>query len=317
MMLQLTLPPNYSPTLTLYTRLNATLVGPSVPGTAVSGRPTLYDFNLNSLATGDYVVDINNPAGRLLLRKTSTDYLLASEWWQLECSGNSGSDPGKVLVNQDYGGPGALVYCLDGVPVADATIEVFLYMDYVAGKQDATYRVANSRQTVDGDWAMPVYLDPEIYVLRYYRTGVAGPDAYRVVVTFNPADIDITPINPVPSQITLGLRQALTGANPPKPPKTYYTEPPPGAVTVDHNYGGKDNLVYRLNNKVVADAIIQVFTLEDYEKKPADLLAIVASTRQNADGSWASAVHLLPGKYVLHCFKKNVAGPDSFNITVE
>lgn len=316
MMLQLTLPPNNSPTLELYTRETATLVGPAVPGTAVSGRPTLYDFDLDSLANGDYVVDINDPAGRFLLRKTSTDYLLATEWWQLECGFGSNSDPGKVLVNQDYGGPGALVYCLDGVPVADATIEVFLYVDYIIGKQDATYRVANSRQTVDGDWAMPLYLDPEIYVLRYYRTGVAGPDAYRVVVTFNPADIDITPINAVPSQITLGLHQPVK-SNLAQPPKTYYSEPPAGSITVDHNYGGADNLVYRLNNKPVADAIIQIFTADDYEKKPADLLSIVASTRQNADGSWASAVHLMPGNYVLHCFKKNVAGPDSYHITVE
>lgn len=316
MMLQLTLPPDYSPTLELYTRETSTIVGPAVPGSAVSGRPTLYSFDLDGLAAGDYVVDINDPAGRFLLRKTASDYLLATEWWQLECSGGgNSSDPGKVLVNQNYGGPGALVYCLDGVAVADATIEVFLYMDYIAGRQDATYRVANSRQTVDGDWAMPVYLDPEIYVLRYYRTGVAGPDAYRVVVTFDPADIEITPVNPIPSQITLGLHQPITVAA--KPPSTYYSEPPEGAITVDHNYGGKDNLVYRLNNRPVADAIIQVFTADDYEKKPADLLAVVASTRQNADGSWANAVHLVPGNYVLHCFKKNVAGPDSFQITVE
>jgi hypothetical protein len=188
-------------------------------------------------------------------------------------------------------------------------------MDYIAGRQDATYRVANSRQTVDGSWAMPVYLDPEIYVLRYYRTGIAGPDAYRVVVTFNPADIEITPINPVPSQVTLGLHQPVNSSA--KPSATYYSEPPEGAITVDHNYGGKDNLVYRLNNRPVADAIVQIFTADDYEKKPADLLAVVASTRQNADGSWANAVHLVPGNYVLYCFKKNVAGPDSFQITVE
>lgn len=317
-MLQLTLPPNYSPTLQLYTRADGTIVGPAVPGTAVSGRPTLYDFDLDSLAPGDYVVDIGTPAGRFLMRRTASDYLLAHEWWQLECCGSgNNADPGKVLVNQDYGGPGALVYCLDGIPVADATIEVFLYVDYMAGRQDATFRVANTRQTVDGGWAMPLYLDPEIYVLRYYRTGVAGPDAYRVVVTFNPADISITPINPVPSQITLGLYSPTVKATATPPAKTYYSEPPAGSITVDHNYGGENNLVYRLGGKPVADAIIQVFTADDYEQKSADLLAIVASTRQNDDGSWANAIHLMPGNYVLHCFKKNVAGPDSYHITVE
>jgi hypothetical protein len=83
-MLQVTIPPGKSPTIQPYARSTALAVGSPIAGTAVSGRPTLYEFDVTGLADGDYVVDLSNPDGRFVLRKTGSDYLAADEWWELD-----------------------------------------------------------------------------------------------------------------------------------------------------------------------------------------------------------------------------------------
>lgn len=102
-------------------------------------------------------------------------------------------NPDKVMVNQDFGGADNLMYTLDGEPVADALIELFLYSDYIAGNYNSN-RIDSTRQRIDGTWAKAFYLDPQEYVVRFYRTGVAGPDAFKLVVSFDADEIDITPL---------------------------------------------------------------------------------------------------------------------------
>lgn len=83
-MFKMTFPPNLSPTIQPYSRTSGLAVGSPIVGTAVSGRPTLYQFDASALANGDYELDITNPLGRALLRKSSTDYRLGSEWWEFD-----------------------------------------------------------------------------------------------------------------------------------------------------------------------------------------------------------------------------------------
>jgi len=307
-MLQLTLPPNRAPEIQLYARAGGQPVGGRIPGTVVPDRVTLYNFDVSGVANGDYVLDIFNPWGRVMFRKSNTTYLLADEWWELDYLTDPARDPSKVFVNQDYGGPGALVYALDGIPIADATIEVFLYSDYVAGNRNGNYRINNSRQTVDGKWATAFYLDPEDYVLRYYRTGTAGPDEWKVVVTFNPNDIVITPLDPLQaSAATLG------GVRIPQIPTPPAVEP----VTVTQHYSGENALVYQLDGKPVGGATILVFSADVYNSGNHLQGNAVAATEQDADGNWIRPLTLVPGRYILHCFKRNVAGPNSYNLVVE
>jgi hypothetical protein len=303
-MLQLTLPPNREPELQLYTRANSTQINPRIFGTVVTGRDTLYNFDLSAVPNGDYVVDIYDPYGRVMLRKGTGSYLLADEWWELDYLSNPATDPSKILVNQDYGGTGALIYALNGIPVADASIELFLYSDYMAGNRDGNYRINSTRQTVDGTWAIAFYLDPQDYVLRYYRAGIAGPDEWKLTAALDPADIEIIPL----SQSGLGLaelRGALSLRKPAKP------------VRVDQHYQGQNNLVYRLNNKPVAGATILAFTADVYNSGNHLQGNAVASTEQDASGNWTQPMMLLPGQYVLHCFKKNAVGPNAYSLTVE
>jgi len=307
-MLELTLPPNRVPTIQPYARANALPVGAPISGSVIAGRSTLYEFDVDDLPNGDYVVDISNPYGRFVLRKFNTTYLMAEEWWELDYLTDPEKDPGRILVNQNYGGPNALTYALNGIPVDDATIELFLYSDYAAGNRNGNYRINDSRQKVDGTWAVPFYLDPQDYVLRYYRTGVAGPDAWKVVVSFDPADIEITPLElSGMSAVTLGKLQIS-----PEVP-----EQPKNTIAVDHNYGGKSNLVYRLDGQPVVGATIQIFKADSYNSGNRLAVNIVAQTEQRADGSWAAPLRLAPGRYVMHCYKKGVAGPNSFNLLVE
>lgn len=301
-MLQLTLPPNRTPSIQPYARATALAVGTSITGTAVVGRSTLYNFNVSGLADGDYVVDVLNPYGRFMLRKVGTSLLIADEWWELDANPNT--DPGKVLVDQDYGGVNNLTYEIDSIPVADASIEVFLDSSYTAGNRDSPYRIATSRQTAAGNWAAACYLDPDTYVLRYYRNGVAGPDGYRLVVSLDPTEIVVTPLTP--GSGPAGLRLHRDAAPAPMLHPVYPT------VAVNQDYGGEGNLIYKVNGVPVVGATMQIFRAGDTQGNQ-----VLASTQQLTDGTWAQALHLVPGQYVLHCFKKNVAGPNSYNLTVE
>lgn len=194
-MLQLTLPPNKTPQITLYTRETATAVGSAITGTESETRPTLYSFNISSVADGDYVVDVTEPYGRFVLRKVGENYLVADEFWELDYTSDPATDPNKILVNHNYGGVQNLTYTVNGSIVADASIEVFTYSDYSAGLINGIYRVAESRQKIDGTWAVPVYLDPGVYVLRFYKEDVAGPDIYRLTVSFTASEIAVVKLN--------------------------------------------------------------------------------------------------------------------------
>jgi hypothetical protein len=302
-MLQLTLPPDRTPSIQPYARTTSLTVGASITGTAVAGRATLYNFNVSGLADGDYVVDVLNPYGRFMLRKSGTNLLIADEWWELDANPNT--DPGKVLVDEDYGGTNNLTYEIDGVPVADASIEIFLDSAYTAGNRDSTYRIATSRQTAAGNWAAACYLDPDTYVVRYYRNGVAGPDSYRLVVSLDPSEIVVTPLT---SGGSANLRLHRSAA----PAPLTAIHPVYRTVAVNQDYGGTGNLVYKVNGKPVDGATLQVFKADDYKGGQA-----IASAQQGADGTWTNTLQLTPGRYVLHCFKKNVAGPNSYTLTVE
>lgn len=217
MALQLTLPPGHFPTIQPYSRVpDGVLVGLPIAGVAVSGRATLYNFNISGLADADYTVDMTDPLGRFLLRKSGLTYLMADEWWQLDYLTDPAKDPGKVLVHHNYGGTGRLTYTLAGVPIADTVIEAFLYADYMAGRQSSEYRIADSRQRADGTWTRAFYLDPQIYALRFYRNAVAGPDAYRVVVSFTTSAITVTAIPPGsgPSPLMLPPLFSLVASEP-------------------------------------------------------------------------------------------------------
>ena len=318
-MLELTFPPNYSPTIQPYARDTAAPVGPSIVGEVSNTRPTLYEFDVSGLANGDYVVDIDSPRGRFLFRKFNSIYLMADEWWQLDYLTNPADDVSKILVDQNYGGLGALTYSLAGIPVADAIIELFLFSDYVAGNRNGNYRLNNSRQKLDGNWAVPFYIDPQIYVLRYYRNGVAGPDYWKVVVSFDPADIVITPLQAAGSSLAiLGVALKPVSLTPVPPPVKIPAIPLQlvDGIKIDQNYGGPKALTYLLNNKPVAGATIQFFNADDYNSDHRFSASVVAQTEQKANGSWVSSVSLPPGNYVINCFKKNVAGPNAFSLVV-
>lgn len=107
-------------------------------------------------------------------------------------SGTTASE--KVLVNQDYGGTSKLTYVLRGRPISDATIEVFLYSDYLLGRFNDNYRIDRTRQRIDGTWEKAFYLDPEEYAIRFVKANVAGPDDYYVVVSYDENEIRVQKI---------------------------------------------------------------------------------------------------------------------------
>jgi hypothetical protein len=113
--------------------------------------------------------------------------------------GDAGSTPGggcigigSEYVDQDYGGSNNLCYVLDGVAVDNADIMIFLYNDYIIGNRGQKYAKALSKTTVSGAWVQAVMLDPEVYAIQFNKQGEAGPDAWRLVVSKDPSEIEVS-----------------------------------------------------------------------------------------------------------------------------
>lgn len=73
-----------TPNLRLYNRDTDTAATSAITGTARSPRTTVYDFDIGSVAVGDYDCDIASPAGFVRLRITSTGYKFCNEWHELD-----------------------------------------------------------------------------------------------------------------------------------------------------------------------------------------------------------------------------------------
>lgn len=90
-----------------------------------------------------------------------------------------------------------------------------------------------------------------------------------------------------------------------------------GAVLVNHNYGGPDNLRYVAPNGAgVEDGTIQVYLKEDYDAGLRGRGYILAETSTGPDGRWVRDLALDPGTYTLVFFKQGVYAPTTKDITV-
>jgi len=90
-----------------------------------------------------------------------------------------------------------------------------------------------------------------------------------------------------------------------------------GSVSVDQDYGGAGNLTYTLNGNPVSGASIRAYLASDYNASRRGADYVVASATQKADGDWSNPLLLDPGQYKLLFYLRDVAGPDTFDLTVE
>ncbi len=91
----------------------------------------------------------------------------------------------------------------------------------------------------------------------------------------------------------------------------------PGAVLVNHNYGGTDALSYKTSGgSGIDNANIYVFIKTDYDSNNTGNAFIVAKTTTNVAGQWVSNLMLDPTVYTLVYFKQGYFGPDLKILTV-
>lgn len=91
-----------------------------------------------------------------------------------------------------------------------------------------------------------------------------------------------------------------------------------GAVLINHNYGGEDNLRFVAPNGVGIDnATIQCFTRADYLAHKISRGYVVAETTTDMQGRWVRPMALDPGNYVLVFFKQGAYEPKAVELTVE
>jgi len=90
-----------------------------------------------------------------------------------------------------------------------------------------------------------------------------------------------------------------------------------GAILINHNYGGEDNLRYVAPNGLGIDnATIHIFLKEDYDAGKRGRGYIIAETTTDADGRWVRDVALDEGEYAVVFFKQGIYAPSVTYITV-
>jgi len=90
-----------------------------------------------------------------------------------------------------------------------------------------------------------------------------------------------------------------------------------GAVMVNHDYGGTDNLRYvGPNGSGIENGSIICYLKEDYDAERRSRGFIIAETRTNVDGRWTREMYLTPGDYTLVFFKSGEYSPTVKEITV-
>lgn len=92
-----------------------------------------------------------------------------------------------------------------------------------------------------------------------------------------------------------------------------------GAVLVDQNYGGPDNLIYAAEDGcAITGATIHIFKQADFAEPGVtiDRALAVARTFTTANGRWTQSLRLDAGDYVILYEKLGEYGPDMVNLTV-
>lgn len=90
-----------------------------------------------------------------------------------------------------------------------------------------------------------------------------------------------------------------------------------GSVVVDHDYGGTDALAVKTAAGMGIDnAEIWAYLKSDYDAGNRSSSYIVARTRTNVYGRWATPMQLDPATYTLYIFKQGLYAPTTVEITV-
>ncbi len=90
-----------------------------------------------------------------------------------------------------------------------------------------------------------------------------------------------------------------------------------GCVQVDHDYGGDAELVYQSGDCCgISGATILAFRKTDWDNGLRVPSAAVANSQTTTNGTWAWAMRLNPGEYILRFEKIGEYGPDIVALTV-
>lgn len=84
-------PEGETPVATLRTRGSDTALTPTYTGVAVSGRPSVYEFDIGARANGDYEIDIAEPRANYVLRVATAGNTVANTWIELETKVSAGN----------------------------------------------------------------------------------------------------------------------------------------------------------------------------------------------------------------------------------
>jgi hypothetical protein len=90
-----------------------------------------------------------------------------------------------------------------------------------------------------------------------------------------------------------------------------------GAIAVDHNYGGAEQLAFQTaDHRGIENATVQAFLAVDWNAGRRTANYVQGATTTISQGHWLSPIMLDPGSYVLLYFREGVYKPSTRTITV-
>lgn len=141
-------PEGETPVATLRSRGSDTALTPTYTGVAVSGRPSVYEFDIGARANGDYEIDIADPRANYVLRVATGGNTVADDWNMLDLI----ADVSDVASDVTALG-GAVTVIVDQPTVDDGqlTAPIIIGDDYLtANDRDFTWTVAEVPGVVVG-----------------------------------------------------------------------------------------------------------------------------------------------------------------------
>jgi hypothetical protein len=193
------------------------------------------------------------------------------------------AEPAIVIPRVDLGVPVGGPVVGGGVYVGHALIDG----NQVTPKSSITFDAGQTKGILQG---RAITIEPGD-VVTIEVTGQAGDTAVNATAALH----DSTPIQ-------IDDLDGLTGS---------------GAVEVDHDYGGTDNLRYVTSSGIGIDgATVYAFLKEDYDAGHRSATHARARSLTNVDGRWAAPMMLDPAWYVMYFYKQNAWGPDTATIQV-
>lgn len=251
-------------------------------------------------------VDGETPSAHMNFQLVSDEQSIEETFTEIQLIGDSIPiiGAGSVSIDHNFGGVDNYRVTASGTPLADVAIRAFVKGDYDAGRKANRFVVGQTKTKTDGRWLSVIRLDPGDYTLEFSKKG-----DYRTKTV----NITISGVGSMSFEaMGVEMYSEATTDLPAKTQVLSFSE----LRTVDHNFGGRDQLRVIYKGNPIKGADIKVYRKSDYDKKRRSEEYIVLRSVTKRDGRWLRPLKLASGTYILEISKKDLFEASTVIVTI-